>query len=83
MTKTIRIWDGCKVVALITVRPDGMTAQGAVGGAGNSSKPDIELDPWAGLLVDHGLRSSPIAWRDVERELDAALGAARGEDDGA
>jgi hypothetical protein len=81
--KTIRIWDGCKVVALITVSSTGMSSQGAVGGAGNSAEPDIEIDPWAGLLVEHGSSRSPVVWRDVERELDAALGAARGEDDGA
>lgn len=24
-----------------------------LGGAGNSARPDIELDPWVGLIVDH------------------------------
>jgi hypothetical protein len=71
--KTIRIWNGCKVVAILSVSESGTTYRGAVGGAGNSAKPDIEIDPWEGLLVDHETRQSPIAWRDVERELEAAL----------
>ncbi len=50
---TIRIWDGCTVRMVMSVSKTGSSTTGAVGGAGNSSKPDIELDPWAGLIVDH------------------------------
>lgn len=69
MRRTIRVWDGCKVVALLEVSQDGsVTFSGDSGGAACSLKADIELDPFAGLLVEHSLPySSPIAWREVDR----------------
>lgn len=66
-TKTIRIWNGCQVVGLLSVGQDGGSAfQGPTGGASNSSKPDVEIDPWAGLIVDHSSRMSPCAYKEVE-----------------
>jgi hypothetical protein len=50
---TIRIWNGCTVRQVISVSDTGSSTIGAVGGAGNSSKVDIELDPWNNLIVDH------------------------------
>lgn len=50
---TIRVWNGPRVTAVLTVNPDGMTVMGATGGAANSVHVDIELDPWANLIVDH------------------------------
>lgn len=50
---TIRVWNGCTVRYVFSVSTTGSTSVGAVGGAGNSAKPDIEIDPWAGLIVDH------------------------------
>jgi hypothetical protein len=67
ITKTIRIWDGCRVVGLISIGQDGGSVfQGATGGAENSSKPDIEIDPWAGLIVDHDTRLGPRCYKEVE-----------------
>lgn len=52
--KTIRIWKGATVVALVTVDGNGSSAySGAAGGASNSTKVDIEIDPWVGDIVDH------------------------------
>lgn len=51
---TIRIWNGNTVRGVFTVNPHGgYSTPGAVGGAENSSKVDVELDPWKGLIVDH------------------------------
>lgn len=50
---TIRVWKGRTVVGLFTVSPTGHTSYGAVGGASNSTRADIELDPWANLVVDN------------------------------
>lgn len=62
---TIRIWDGCTVRAVFSVSDTGYSAIGAVGGAGNSTKVDIELDPWANLIVDHRDKfSSPVSIRE-------------------
>jgi hypothetical protein len=66
MSKVIRVWHGCRVVALVSVSDTGSTHQGAVGGAGNSTPVDIEIDPWAGLSVDHSARRSPVDFREVE-----------------
>lgn len=68
-SKTIRIWNGCKVVQVITVYAEGgNSSAGAVGGAHNSSRPDIEIDPWAGLIVEHEIKAPPVAWRAVDGE---------------
>jgi hypothetical protein len=64
MEKTLRIWHGCKVVLLLSVGESGYSTMGATGGAGNSTKVDIEIDPWAGLIVDHGVRNPPVSYRD-------------------
>lgn len=65
--KVIRVWDGCKVVQVISVEQNGTTSSmGAVGGAHNSVLVDIEIDPWAGLIVDHGTRNPPLAWREEQ-----------------
>lgn len=59
---TIRIWDGCTVRYVFSITNNGSSSLGAVGGAGNSTKPDIELDPWAGLIVDHRVEyPSPVS----------------------
>lgn len=65
--KTIRIWNGNRVVQVVTVHEDGGSSTiGAAGGASNSTKVDIELDPWAGLIVDHSADRSPVDFREVE-----------------
>jgi hypothetical protein len=65
--KTIRIWNGCKVVQVIGVHEDsGSSSLGAVGGAHNSTRIDIEIDPWAGLLVDHSMPGPPVMWRQED-----------------
>jgi hypothetical protein len=66
MNKTIRIWDGCKVLAVISVdQHGGFTSSGAVGGAGNGDRPEIELDPFAGLIVSQG-NPTPVAYNEPE-----------------
>ncbi len=65
-SKTIRIWNGCKVVAVISVAADSHSVVGNVGGAANSGKVDIELDPFAGLIVDHSANRSPVDFREAE-----------------
>lgn len=50
---TIRVWKGCVVREVLTVSDTGMSSVGAVGGASNSTKVDIEIDPWNYLVVDH------------------------------
>lgn len=52
-TLTIRVWKGNQVRAVVVLGPTGGTFLGATGGADNSTKVDIELDPWRGLIVDH------------------------------
>lgn len=65
MRKTIRIWNGCKVVLLLTVSDaGGYSTSGAVGGAANSAQADIDLDPWAGLIVDHSTENPPVGYRE-------------------
>jgi hypothetical protein len=66
---TIRVWDGSTVKAVFTVGATGSSWIGNPGGAENSTKVDIELDPWAGLVVDH------------RREWPAPVGIATGETD--
>jgi hypothetical protein len=63
----IRIWNGCKVVTVLTVSDQGYSSIGAVGGASNSTKVDVELDPWAGLIVDHRTGNSPTRYTDPQR----------------
>lgn len=52
MQKTIRVWDGKTVIAILAVTPTGYTASRS-GGAEWSGKVDIEIDPFKGLMVDH------------------------------
>jgi hypothetical protein len=62
---TIRIWEGCNVRHVVTIGPSGSTSIGAVGAAANSTTVDIELDPWAGLVVDNRAKyPSPVFIRD-------------------
>jgi hypothetical protein len=62
--KTIRIWNGCRVVQVVTVHQDGGSSTiGAAGGAENSTTVDIEIDPWAGLIVDHLAGIPPQLYR--------------------
>lgn len=63
---TIRIWDGCKVVCVVEVTHTGYSVVGSTGGAGSSSNPEIELDPFAGLIVDHSTPNSPVDFRQRE-----------------
>lgn len=62
--KVIRIWNGCKVLQVICVSDDSSASLGSTGGAGNSTKVDIEIDPWAGLIVDHSVRNPPFSFRE-------------------
>lgn len=64
--KVIRIWRGCRVVQIVAVSESGSSVMGATGGAHNSTTVDIEIDPWAGLIVDHSARRSPVDFREVE-----------------
>lgn len=67
MTKTTRIWSGCVALAVLTVDQSGSKSFiGSVGGAENSAKVDIEIDPFAGLIVDHATRNSPLYFREEE-----------------
>lgn len=67
-TFTIRVWDGCRVAGVVSFgRGGGGSWVGNPGGAENSTQPDIEIDPWAGLIVDHTSgRFTPVDWRDAE-----------------
>ncbi len=49
----IRIWNGCRVVHVLDLNEGSSVTSGAVGGAELGGATDIELDPWAGLIVDH------------------------------
>ena len=62
--KVIRVWQGCKVVLVLCVGESGYSTSGATGGAENSTQVDIEIDPWAGLIVDHSTRNGPVTYRD-------------------
>jgi hypothetical protein len=64
---TIRIWNGRKVVQIVTVGQDGSSSTvGAAGGAENGAMPQIEIDPWAGLIIDHSAASTtPVGFRDL------------------
>lgn len=61
---TIRIWHGPTVIQVVSVSDNGSSTSGAVGGAGNSVKVDIELDPWAGLIVDNHVGGTPVSFRE-------------------
>lgn len=64
--RTIRIWHGCKVVLLLAVdQTGGYSTMGAVGGADNSTKADIEIDPWAGMIVEHATGNPPVGYRET------------------
>lgn len=65
--KTIRIWDGCKVLAIVSIDKAGtFSAVTDAGGADNSTQVDIEIDPFAGSIVDHSARRSPVDFREKE-----------------
>ena len=65
--KVIRIWHGCRVVQVVAVTESGSSIMGATGGAHNSIAVDIEIDPWAGLIVDHNAPNSPVDFRAIEQ----------------
>lgn len=68
---SIRIWHGCKVIASVDVSDTGYSTHGAVGGAENSSRADIELDPWANLIVDHRAEyPTPVSILETPINLD-------------
>jgi hypothetical protein len=70
----IRIWKDCTVCGVFVVSDTGMISLGAVGGAGNSTKVDIELDPWAGLVVDNRVKySSPVSIRGETDDHDSGV----------
>jgi len=65
--KVIRIWSGCRVICIVAVSNNGGSwIVTDVGGAGNSSNPTIEIDPFAGLIVDHETSNSPLDFRSAE-----------------
>jgi hypothetical protein len=61
---TIRIWHGPQVIQVVSVSTSGSSTSGAVGGAEDSTKVDIELDPWAGLIVDNHDGGTPVSFRE-------------------
>lgn len=62
---TIRVWHGCRVVGVFGVTDTGSFSIGAVGGAGNSTPVDIEIDPWENLVVDHRVEHPvPVSIRE-------------------
>lgn len=68
--KVIRIWNGCRVVQLVVVSDGSTSTVGAVGGAGNSMSVDIEIDPWAGYIVEHnGRNNGVIDFRNPTEEM--------------
>lgn len=71
----IRVWDGCRVVALMSVDRSGTSSfSGAASGAANSSRVDIELDPWANLIVDHRAQHPvPVSTRERTEVSDDQL----------
>ena len=78
----IRIWDGCTVRFVLDVDRNGSSSTlGAAGGASNSTKVDIEIDPWAGLIVDHRVPGGPVAWQSYEKDLDEAYERGRTHDE--
>lgn len=64
--KVIRIWDGCKVIGFVDVSGDAISVVTRAGGAANSTLVDIEIDPFAGLIVDHETNNPPKYWREAE-----------------
>ena len=51
--KVIRVWHGKTVIAVIDVHLDGYAISSS-GGAEWCGKVDIEIEPFKGLIVDHG-----------------------------
>lgn len=52
---TLRVWNGCTVVGVLSLfeSSTGMTAAFEVsGGAARSGRVDVEIDPWANVVVD-------------------------------
>lgn len=65
---TIRIWDGSTVRYVFRIGPTGSSTLGDSGGARNSTRPDIELDPWSKLIVDHRQDwPSPISFHERDQ----------------
>lgn len=67
MRRVIRIWDGCKVLAVVEVdQAGGATFSGASGGAESGTPVNLEIDPFVGLLVEKETSPTPVPWREVE-----------------
>ena len=67
MQKTIRVWNGNQVIAVLSVDQNGgSTFAPKSGGAHDSTTIDIEIDPFEGLIVDHSVRMSPRFFRAEE-----------------
>lgn len=64
----MRIWHGSRVVGVIIFADDGSGSWvGAPGGAHNATKPQVEIDPWEGMVMDHrSQRFSPVNWWEAE-----------------
>lgn len=73
---TIRVWHGNNVRQVMTVSPGGSVIHGPVGGASNSTKVDIEIDPWAGFIVDNRKDfPTPVSLtKEIDEEQDVELG---------
>lgn len=72
MQKVIRIWNGNIVVQVITVGKTSGSSTLADGcGAASNTEVDIEIDPWAGYIVERSRATvsatyGPFSWRDHE-----------------
>lgn len=77
--KTIRIWSGAQVLHVVSVAPGGTTSSFAnTGGAGSSTRVDIEIDPFAGTIVDHSAGIPPQYFReDAPDPAGLRMGGAR------
>lgn len=67
-SKVIRIWNDCKVLAVLEVGDDATSFQARVGGAASALMPDVELDPFAGLIVAHGSTRSAVLYEDRDED---------------
>lgn len=63
----LRIWQGSRVRAVLNLTDDGFSVVGDRGGAEYAARPDIEYDPWAGLVTDYrnGPQTTPIRIEEV------------------
>lgn len=63
MIKVIRIWRGEEAVGVLMIDPVSRSATYATG-PGNSAGAiiDIELDPWAGVILDHATHKPAVSF---------------------